>query len=103
MSINFIRTGKNTSDTIVTFATVEEMNKHTEFKEDTYAIVYGTSYVGTYRLDNGSWTQIGDSTQEQQIMDILNTISGTAEQYEGNGGTDTEINTVLDNIIGGNV
>ena len=43
----------------VTFSTIEEMNKHTDLAEDTFAIVYGTSYVGTYRLNNGAWTQIG--------------------------------------------
>ena len=43
----------------VTFSTIEEMNEHTDLAEDTFAIVYGTSYVGTYRLNNGTWTQIG--------------------------------------------
>lgn len=48
----------------VTFSTIEEMNEHTDLAEDTFAIVYGTSYVGTYRLNNGAWTQIGNSTEE---------------------------------------
>lgn len=47
-----------------TFSTIEEMNEHTDLAEDTFAIVYGTSYVGTYRLNNGAWTQIGNSTEE---------------------------------------
>lgn len=42
----------------VTFSTIEEMNEHTNLVEDTFAIVYGTSYIGTYRLNNGAWTQI---------------------------------------------
>ena len=42
----------------VIFSTIEEMNKHTDLAEDTFAIVYGTSYIGTYRLNNGAWTQI---------------------------------------------
>lgn len=83
----------------ITFATVEEMNNYTG-EEDMYAIVYGTTYVGTYRYDNGSWTQIGDSSQEQQIMDVLNEIIETTDQYEGVGGTDEEVNLVLDNILG---
>lgn len=48
----------------VTFSTIEEMNEHTDLAEDTFAIVYGTSYIGTYRLNNGAWTQIGNSTEK---------------------------------------
>lgn len=46
------------------FKTIEEMNEHTDLAEDTFAIVYGTSYIGTYRLNNGAWTQIGNSTEK---------------------------------------
>lgn len=88
-----------------TFSTIEEMEQNTNLPEDTYAIVYGTTYIGTYRLDNGAWTQIGDSSDEQKIMDVLNEVITPVEQYEGNGGTDEEISAVLDNILGegGNV
>ena len=48
----------------VTFSTIEEMNEHTNLVEDTFAIVYGTSYIGTYKLNNGAWTQIGNSTEK---------------------------------------
>lgn len=84
-----------------TFSTLDEMNNSGITEEDTYAIVYGTTYVGTYRMDNGSWTQIGDSVDNQKIMDVLNEITNTEDQYEGEGGTDEEISTVLNNIIGG--
>lgn len=85
-----------------TFATIEEMEAQSDvLDEDTYGVVYGTTYVGTYRLDNGTWTQIGDSTQEQQIMDVLNEIADTTDQYEGTGGTDEEISAVLDQILEG--
>lgn len=83
-----------------TFSTIEEMVACEEVVEDDYAIVYGTTYIGTYRYDNGTWTQIGDSSDEQKIMDVLNMVMLPVEQYEGNGGTDEEINTVLDNILG---
>lgn len=85
----------------VTFATLEEMNANTNYPENTFAIVYGTTYLGTFRLDNGAWTQIGDSTEEQIIMDSLNEITGTTDEYEGTGGTDEEISTVLNQVIGG--
>lgn len=85
----------------ITFATIEELEANTNFPEDTFAIVYGTSYVGTYRLDNGTWTQIGDSSQNQQIMDVLNDVANSTDQYEGNGGTDEEISAKLDLIIYG--
>lgn len=84
----------------ITFSTIEEMNSHTDFPEDTYCIVYGTTYYGTYRLDNGAWTQIGDSTEDQQIMDVLNEIADTTDQFEGVGGTDEKISEVLDEILG---
>lgn len=84
----------------ITFATIEELEANTNFPEDTFAIVYGTSYVGTYRLDKGSWTQIGDSSQNQQIMDVLNDVANSTDQYEGNGGTDEEINKVIEKIMG---
>lgn len=88
---------------VKTFATIEEMNSlASSLPEDTIGVVYGITYGGTYRLDNGEWTQIGDSTDEQKIMNVLNQIDGIADQYEGVGGTDEEINAVLDTIIGGN-
>lgn len=87
----------------LTFATVEELNAHTNLAENTLAIVYGTSYVGTYKLDSGVWTQIGDTTEELEIFEDLAETMGYQDEYEGTGGTDEEINTVLDEIIGGSV
>lgn len=87
----------------VTFATIEEMNAHANLAENTLAIVYGTSYVGTYKLDSGVWTQIGDSTEELEIFEDLAEVMGYADEYEGTGGTDEEINTILNDIIGGSV
>lgn len=84
-----------------TFATIEERDSYTDAIEDDYAIVYGTTYVGTYRYDAGEWVQIGDSSDEQKIMDVLNQILLPVEQYEGNGGTDEEITAVLDEILNG--
>lgn len=91
----------NLPDNCKTFSTLEEMNNATNVKEDDYAIVYGTTYIGTYRYDSGTWNQIGDSSDEQKIMDILNAVLLPMEQYEGNGGTDEEINLVFDEILGG--
>lgn len=85
----------------MTFATVSEMNLVTDVPEDTLAIVYGTDYVGTYRFDNGSWTEIGSKSVEQQSMDNLNALDGSTDQYEGLGGTEEEVNEVLDEIIEG--
>lgn len=85
----------------ITFASLNDMYNNTSLPEDTFAIVYGTTYVGTYRLDNGVWTQIGDSSQEQQIMDALNSVSNSTDQYEGNGGTDDDILGILNRIIEG--
>lgn len=82
------------------FATIEEMEAYENPSEDQYAIVYGTTYIGTYRYDNNNWIQIGDSTQEQEIMDVLNDVINTTDQYEGKGGTDEQINSVLDDILG---
>lgn len=84
-----------------TFSTIEEMTAFNDAIEDDYAIVYGTTYVGTYRYDSKQWVQIGDSSDEQRIMDILNEVLLPIEQMEGNGGTDEEINAVLDEILNG--
>lgn len=83
----------------VTFATIEEMNNNTAYPENTFAIVYGTEYVGTYKLDNGVWTQIGEATDNSEMMRILNETDGDILEYEGNGGTDEEINAVLEDIL----
>lgn len=83
----------------VTFATTEEMNSNTAYPENTFAIVYGTEYVGTYKLDNGVWTQIGDATDGAEMMKVLNETDGDILEYEGNGGTDEEINAVLEDIL----
>ena len=93
---------KLTGTGVVTYATEEEMNLHTSFPENTIAIVYGTAYVGTFKLDNGSWTQIGTSTDEQLIMDNLNSVMNTADEYEGVGGTEQELNEIFDDILGNN-
>ena len=83
------------------FTTAVEMNAAaSSLPEDTIGVVYGLSYGGTFRLDNGSWTQIGDSTDEQKVMNVLNQIDNIADQYTGNGGTDQEISDVLDQILG---
>jgi hypothetical protein len=84
-----------------TFATIAEMEAWDTAIEDDYAIVYGTTYIGTYRYDDKQWVQIGDSSDEQRIMDILNRILLPEEQYEGNGGTDEEISAVLDEVLNG--
>lgn len=54
----------STSGGVKLFKTKEEMNSSTGNVEGDLAVVYGTSYVGTYRLNNGAWTQIGNSTEE---------------------------------------
>lgn len=86
---------------VKTFATMDEMNSHTDLPENTIGVVYGITYGGTYRLDNGEWTQIGDSTDEQNIMNVLNLVDGKADEFTDVGGTDEEINTVLDEILTG--
>lgn len=85
-----------------TFATIEEMNQHTDLPENTIAVVYGTAYVGTYKLDSGVWTELGDANEEVQVMNSLNSVTGTTDEYEGTGGTDEEISQVLNTVIGGN-
>ncbi len=35
-------------------------------------------------------------------MDVLNSIDGTHDTYDGYGGTEEEINAVLDDILGNN-
>lgn len=87
---------------VKTFATMDEMNSHTDLPENTIGVVYGITYGGTYRLDNGEWTQIGDSTDEQNIMNVLNLVDGKADEFTDVGGTDEEINAVLDEILTSN-
>ena len=84
----------------ITFSTVEELEANVDFPENTLAIVYGTTYIGTYKLDGGAWTQIGDSSEGLQIFETLQKVLATSDEYEGEGGTDAEINAVLDTIIG---
>jgi hypothetical protein len=91
----------NNLSNIVTFATITEMNEHTDYPENTICGVYGTKYIGTYKLDNGVWTQIGDATEEVQIFDVLNVVTDTTDEFTGTGGTDDEINSVMNQIIGG--
>ncbi len=91
-------TGTLEKSNTTTFATIEEMNNNIDFPEDTYAIVHGVNYIGTYRMDSGKWTEVGNKSEGQQIFDQLNLISDTDEQYEGSGGTDQEIISVLNQI-----
>lgn len=81
------------------FSSVTEMNNSTGNIEDDFAIVYGDTYIGTYRYDNNAWTQLGESTQGQLMMNALNDTLSTTEQYEGDGGTDAQIEAVLDDIL----
>lgn len=96
----YINNVKITGTGAMTFATVSEMNQVTTVPEDTLAIVYGDTYVGTYRFDNGSWTEIGSASTGQTMMNNLNEVMGDTDQYEGLGGTEEEINEVFDDILG---
>lgn len=100
--IAYVNGRKITGTGPVTFGTEEELNANINYPENTLAIVYGTAYIGTYRLDNGQWSQIGDQSDDMLIMQVLNEVANTNDEFEGKGGTDEEINQVLDQILGGN-
>jgi len=82
------------------YSSVSAMNSATGVLEDSLAVVYGTDYVGTYRYDNSSWTEIGGPSSGQQTMDNLNTTMNTSDQYEGYGGTENQILSVMNDILG---
>lgn len=93
-----LKEGTGVSNVLV-FPTKEEMEADTEEAEDTVAIVYDSvSYTGTYRVDNGVWTEIGLSVDGQAIMNILNEVESIRSQYEGWGGTEEEVGSILDEI-----
>lgn len=70
----------------VIFESIEDMNKHTDYPENTYAIVYDKNdisteqsyenneediktaiYNGTYQLQNKEWIKIGNDSNEKSI------------------------------------
>lgn len=85
------------------FATEEELNSNLDYEENSLAIVYGTEYVGTYKMESGGWILIGDSGENLEAMMILNQVDGIQEEYEGLGGTKEEVEEVLDEIIEGDL
>lgn len=89
------------SGNVLLFETVTQMEAYQNPTTNQLAVVYGTTYIGTYRYNGTNWIQIGDSTENQQTMSTLNEVMNTpSDPYDGNGGTDQEIEDVLDDILG---
>lgn len=84
------------------FSSRSEMEANLSVPNKTFGIVYeNNSFKGIYRFINGSWIDYGIPSEGVLIMDVLNDTLGTEDEYSGFGGTEEEINTVLDTIMNG--
>ena len=83
------------------YTSIEAMNADTTKPDGTFAIVYGTTYDGTFICSSGVWEQIGQPTETVETYNSLSLMDeDEATYYEGMGGTEEEIVTVLDKVLG---
>lgn len=85
------------------FNTKEEMEYTLNLPDRTFAIVYNTSFEGLFRFINGAWIEYGVPSDGVLAMNALNEVMRTNEEYEGLGGTEEEVETVLDTIMNGTI
>jgi len=83
------------------FNTKEEMEASLDLPDRTFAIVYNTSFEGLFRFINGAWIEYGVPSEGVLSMNALNQVLRTNEEYEGLGGTEEEVEAILDNIMNG--
>lgn len=83
------------------YTSIEAMNADTTRPDGTFAIVYGTTYDGTFICSSGVWEQIGQPTETVETYNSLSLVDESeATYYEGMGATEEEIVTVLDEVLG---
>lgn len=83
------------------YTSIEAMSADTTKPDGTFAIVYGTTYDGTFICSSGVWEQIGQPTETVETYNSLSLMDeDEATYYEGMGGTEEEIVTVLDKVLG---
>ena len=83
------------------YTSIEAMNADTTRLDGTFAIVYGTTYDGTFICSSGVWEQIGQPTETVETYNSLSLVNESeATYYEGMGATEEEIVTVLDEVLG---
>ena len=83
------------------FNTKEEIEASLDLPDRTFAIVYNTSFEGLFRFINGAWIEYGVPSEGVLSMNALNQVLRTNEEYEGLGGTEEEVEAILDNIMNG--
>lgn len=83
------------------FNTKEEMEATLNLPDRTFAIVFDNTFKGLYRLINGGWVEFGVPSDGVLAMNALNEVMRTNEEYEGLGGTEEEVEAILDNIMNG--
>ena len=84
------------------FSSVEEMEAHTDLPNNTKAIVFNINYEGTYELIDSVWVSVGVKVNNLEAFQALENLFPLEpeEHYEGLGGTEEEIEEILDEIIG---
>ena len=83
------------------FNTKEEMEASLDLPDRTFAIIFDNTFEGLYRLINGGWVEFGVPADGVLAMNALNEVMRTNEEYEGLGGTEEEVEAILDNIMNG--
>ena len=63
-------------------------------------VMWNNEYLGSFLFTNNSWLEMSISEEGTELNEALNEIFGDDEPYEGMGGTDEEIEAVLDEILG---
>lgn len=84
------------------FASVEEMEETTSADDGTLAIVSNDDeYIGSYIFENGTWSKLEVNQTYEETMNILDDVLGESDEYEGLGGTEQEIENIMDEILEG--
>lgn len=84
------------------FESVEQMQASTGLPNGTLAIVFNINFKGAYHYLNNVWVSIGTKVENlTSYEDLMQVMGGPEETYEGLGGTEQEVENILDDILEG--
>lgn len=86
---------------VALYSSVAAMEADTTQAEGTYGVVADTNFEGVYKYTNGDWIAVGDPIEALQAFNELGNVLGSEEEYEGLGGTEEEIEGILEEVING--
>jgi hypothetical protein len=86
---------------VALYESVALMLADTTQDEGTYGVVASTNFEGVYRYLDNNWVIVGDPVEALTVFNDLSEVLGSDVEYEGLGGTEQEIEEILEEVING--